>query len=92
LEAIHNIKHSLPYELGEELYRLWMEFEHKETYEAKVANALDKLEVQLQHNEADISTWLEIEYAMTYKMNQYVQFDSFLTQLKDVIEKMGRTK
>jgi putative hydrolases of HD superfamily len=92
LEAIHNIKHSLPYELGEELYRLWMEFEHKETYEAKVANALDKLEVQLQHNEADISTWLEIEYAMTYKMNQYVQFDSFLTQLKDVIEKMGEDK
>jgi putative hydrolases of HD superfamily len=92
LEAIHNIQHSLPHELGEELYRLWMEFEHKETYEAKVANALDKLEVQLQHNEADISTWLEIEYAMTYKLNQHVQFDSFLTQLKDVIEKMGEDK
>lgn len=39
----------------------------KETSEAKVANALDnldKLEVQLQHNDADISTWEEIEYEM----------------------------
>ena len=46
----------------QEIYDLFYEFEHKETYEAKVANALDKLEVQLQHNHADFSTWEEIEY------------------------------
>ncbi|WP_277815930.1 MULTISPECIES: hypothetical protein [Lysinibacillus] len=27
---------------------MWFEFEYKDTYEAKVANALDKLEVQIQ--------------------------------------------
>ena len=43
LEAILNIKQTLTGSLGEELYDLWMEFEAKETYEAKVANALDKL-------------------------------------------------
>ncbi len=48
LEAILNIKQTLTGSLGEELYDLWMEFEAKETYEAKVANALDKLEVKIR--------------------------------------------
>ncbi|WP_439778212.1 hypothetical protein [Lysinibacillus xylanilyticus] len=30
----------------------------KDTYEVKVANALDKFEVQIQHNEAVSETWL----------------------------------
>lgn len=47
--------------LGDEIFNLWIEFENKQTFEAKVANALDKLEAQLQHNEADICTWLDIE-------------------------------
>ena len=36
LEAILNIKQTLTGSLGEELYDLWMEFEAKETYEAKL--------------------------------------------------------
>ncbi|MED0685919.1 HD domain-containing protein [Anoxybacillus ayderensis] len=91
-EAALEIKNILPKEIGEEIFHLWLEFEEKKTYEAKVANALDKLEVQLQHNEAHISTWLEIEYEMLYKMSEHVNFDSFLSQLKDVIEKDGENK
>ncbi|MBB5354363.1 putative hydrolase of HD superfamily [Anoxybacillus mongoliensis] len=91
-EAALKIKNILPQKIGEEIFNLWLEFEKKETYEAKVANALDKLEVQIQHNEANISTWLEIEYEMVYKMSKHVNFDSFLNQLKDIVEKEGEEK
>ncbi|PKR77603.1 HAD family hydrolase [Halalkalibacillus sediminis] len=85
-QAIKNIKSTLDNELGQELYDLWFEFEHKDTYEAKVANALDKLEAQIQHNEADISTWKEIEYEMSFMMEKHVNFEPTLRNLKDLIE------
>ncbi len=90
--AIENIRDMIPGEVGLELYTLWHEFEAKGTYEAKVANALDKLEVQIQHNEADLSTWLDVEVDMTYAMGRHVEFDSFLTEMKDLIEKEGHQK
>ncbi len=34
----------------------------RKTTEAKLYKALDKMEVVIQHNEADISTWLPLEY------------------------------
>lgn len=92
LDAILSLKRRLPSELGVEIYELWMEFEGKETYTAKVANALDKLEVQLQHNEADIHTWLDIEKEMTFQMGKHVEFDSFLSKMKDQIEQDGEQK
>jgi hypothetical protein len=64
----------------------------RQTYESKVANALDKLEVQLQHNHADFSTWEEIEYDMTYMMDRQVLFDSALLELKEQIEKQAENK
>ncbi|MGF9966602.1 HD domain-containing protein [Bacillus rhizoplanae] len=91
-QAILNIKHTLSGPLGEELYDLWMEFEEKETYEAKVANALDKLEVKIQHNEADIDTWLPIEHKMTFQVAQHTDFDSFLSKLQKIIEQEGEKK
>jgi putative hydrolase of HD superfamily len=90
--AIENIKNALSHTNGQEIYDLFYEFEHKETYEAKVANALDKLEVQLQHNHADISTWEEIEYDMSYMMDKHVLFDETLTALKDQIEAEAELK
>ncbi|WP_345241431.1 HD domain-containing protein [Pontibacillus salipaludis] len=92
LQAIMNIKNQLPEDLGTDLYELWMEFENKESYEARVANALDKLEAQIQHNEADLSTWLDVEKDMTFQLGKYVDFDSFLRELKDHIERDGEDK
>ncbi len=69
-----------------------VEFEGKETCEAKVANALDKLEVQLQHNHADIATWEEIEYDMCYMMDKHVVFDETLTELKNQIKMAAELK
>lgn len=92
LRAMSNIKNILPEELEEDLYRIWIEFEAKETYEAKVANALDKLEVQIQHNEADISTWKPIEYELCLLLGEHTDFSSVLTELKAIIELEAKEK
>jgi putative hydrolase of HD superfamily len=90
--AIENLRSMLIESNGQEIYDLFYEFEQKETYEAKVANALDKLEVQLQHNHADFSTWEEIEYEMCFMMEKHVLFDKTLLALKNQIEKAAETK
>ncbi|GAA0075886.1 HD domain-containing protein [Clostridium sp. CTA-5] len=92
IKAIENIRDTLGNGLGEEVYNLWFEFENKNTYEAKVANAMDKLEAQIQHNEADISTWIEIEHKMSFLMDKHVKFDSNLKIFKDLIEQQAEKK
>ena len=91
-QAIENLRKTLEETNGQEIYELFYEFESKETYEAKVANALDKLEVQLQHNQADFSTWEEIEYDMSYMMDKHVLFDETLFELKRQIEDEAEQK
>ena len=91
-EAINEIRRTLDNETGEKFHLLWHEFEKKETNEAKVANALDKLEAQIQHNEADVSTWLDIEKEMLYMMHKHVDFNEFLTAFKEVIVEEGALK
>lgn len=91
-KAIENLRMNLLEINGQEIHDLFWEFEAKETYEAKVANALDKLEVQLQHNHADLSTWEEIEYGMSFMMDMHVEFDSTLTSLKNLIEGEAEAK
>ncbi len=91
-QAIENLRAMLHETNGQEIYDLFYEFEAKETYEARVANALDKLEVQLQHNHADFSTWEEIEYDMTYMMDKHVLFDPTLFELKSQIEMEAELK
>jgi len=92
LKAIENIKNTLQGDLGEEIFNLWIEFEQKETFEAKVANALDKLEAQIQHNEADINTWIDIEYKMSFMLAKHTEFDSILTLFKNIIEEEAEIK
>lgn len=84
--AIEKIRAMLNDAVGKEIYSLWNEFESRETYEAKVAFALDKLEVQLQHNEADINTWEPIEYELIYSRRQFTSFDSTIDRLRKMIE------
>ena len=92
LKAIENIKNTLQGVLGLEVYNLWIEFENKQTFEAKVANALDKLEAQIQHNEADIDTWLDIEYKMSFLLDKHTNFNQTLNLLKDIIEEEAESK
>ena len=91
-EAILVMKDKLPPQIGEELFVLWQEYEEKTSFEAKVANALDKLEVQIQHNEADLSTWLEIEHEMSFLLDRHVEFEPVLRDFKNLIEKEAEIK
>ncbi len=91
-QAIENLRSRLGESLGQHIYELWHEFEDKQTYEARVANALDKLEVQIQHNHAGIDTWLEIEQELCLLMGKHTDFDSCLTQFKDLIEETAVLK
>ncbi|MGM0852747.1 MAG: HD domain-containing protein [Bacillota bacterium] len=91
-KSIEKIRDTLGNALGNELYTLWFEFEEKATYEAKVANALDKIEAQIQHNEADLSTWLDIEHKMSFMMDKHVGFDPTMQLFKDIIEEEAEVK
>ena len=45
--------------------------------------ALDKLEAVIQHNEADLSTWLELEYELNQVYGaEYTKFDDFLESVR----------
>jgi putative hydrolase of HD superfamily len=90
--AIKNIRSKLGEEIGKEIFDLWNEFEAQETYEARVAYALDKLEVQIQHNEADISTWIPVEYDLIYSRRKYTAFDPALDELRIIVEREAEEK
>ena len=53
-----------PAPLGPELLALLREMDALETLEARIYKALDNLEAVIQHDEADISTWLPLEYEL----------------------------
>jgi len=59
--AMRDFRSMLPDKMGSWLFDLWMEFESNQTREARIGHALDKLEAQVQHNEADLKTWLAWE-------------------------------
>jgi putative hydrolase of HD superfamily len=91
-QAIENIRKKLGPGLGDEIYDLWQEFEANQTNEAKFANALDKLEVKIQHIQAPIETWEEIEFDMVYMMDPWVSFDDNLVMLKDLVVSSAEDK
>lgn len=84
--ALEKLLLDLPEATREELMSLWLEFEERQTAEAKFAVALDKLEVLIQHNEACISTWEEKEYELNYEYAyDKITHDSTLKVLRDLI-------
>ena len=92
-EAIEKIQQILHTQTGKEIYDLFQEFEFGQTLEAKLVRALDNLEVQIQHNFADLSTWEEIEFDLVYtKMDNPCAHDSFLKQLCDGVKAEAENK
>ncbi len=91
--AMEKIRRLLGGDGGLDLAELWWEFEARETPEAKFAGALDNLEVQLQHNLADFSTWEEIEYGLVYnKMEKPCAHDAFLSAMSAAIQQQAEQK
>jgi putative hydrolase of HD superfamily len=49
--------------------------------------------VQVQHNQADLHTWEEVEYDLVYtKMDRHCRHDSFLQALCDAVKDAAEEK
>ena len=75
-EAVESILEKLPEDIGAELRELFGEMKQQETEEARLYKALDRMEAVIQHNEADIKTWLPLEYDLQLSYGEK-ETDSF---------------
>lgn len=88
--ALDTILAQVPREVRDELRSLWLEFEDQSTFGAKVVRALDKLEVQIQHNEAMLTSWQHHEKLMIFQprwMTSYCQIDPTLSCLGELVRR-----
>lgn len=85
-EAVAWLLEQLPMPHRQAVEQLFQEMGAQQTVEAKLYKALDKLEALIQHNEADISTWLPLEHElqMTYGTKE-CGFSEYLRKLRDVV-------
>ena len=91
--GMETIRAMLSGPVGEEIVALWEEFEAKETPEARFAGALDNLEVQVQHNLADLATWEPVEYGLVYtKMDAACAHDPFLAAFCAAVKAQAEEK
>jgi putative hydrolase of HD superfamily len=67
--AMEKYRDLLPSELGNRIFDLWREYEDKQTPEARLVTALDKIDANLQanqHKDGDVRYWLECEDGQQY--------------------------
>lgn len=92
-DALRRWTDSLPAPYGAEFAALYAEMDALETVEAKLYKALDNLEAVIQHDEADLATWLPLEYELqfTYGADK-VQFSDYLQRLKAAVDAETRAR
>ena len=80
---LHEWVCSLPEGYAAEMTELYREMKALQTVEARIYKAIDNLEAVIQHNRADLATWLPLEYELnqTYA-NDKVAFSEYLTGLR----------
>ncbi len=85
-KEVHQLINNLPEPYNKELSKLFLEMQAQETIESKLYKALDKMEVLIQHNEADISTWIPLEYELNLTHGEKeVEFSNYMKDLKQAI-------
>lgn len=84
---------AFPAPYRDELSGLFAEMKAQTSEEAKLYKALDKMEAVVQHNEADIATWLPLEYdlQLTYGKEE-TDFSPFTRQLRAECNRVTREK
>lgn len=84
--ALQHWLQTLPVEISADFRDLYAEMDALQTSEAKLYKALDKLEALIQHNEADICTWLPLEYdlQLTYG-NEACAFDPRIQMIREEV-------
>jgi len=96
--AVAGLLAELPPEFCAELQTLFDDMNARETAEAKLFKSLDNLEALVSHNEADISTWLPLEYEENLTYGQAnCEWSEWTKELraekkKDSLEKIERAK
>lgn len=97
-KATDKILAMLPKEYEIEFQALFDEMDALETEEAKLFKALDNMEAVISHNEADISTWIDLEYEENLRYGEEnVEWSEWTKALKaeankDSIEKINIAK
>lgn len=66
-KAVETLLSPLPDGPREELQALFAEIDARETPEARIFRAIDRLEAVIQHNEAPLSTWIPLEYELNLR-------------------------
>lgn len=84
---------TFPGQYRQKVRDLFDEMEAHETLESRIYKALDKLEVVIQHNEADLSTWLPLEYTLNLEYgDQYVEFSEFMKEVRRLAKEDSEEK
>lgn len=91
--ALESIVSILPQERGAELSSILLEIKEEQTPEARLFQALDKMEAVIQHNEADLSTWLplERELQLTYGEEKAKAFP-YTQKLQELVKQQSIDK
>jgi putative hydrolase of HD superfamily len=77
---------TLPEPFAGEMAALYREMAARETPEAKLFKALDNLEAVIEHNESDLSTWSENEFALNLRYGyDKAAWSPVLTALRDAV-------
>lgn len=92
-KAMKRVVEPLSKNLQNKIIDLYQEFEDCVTPEAKLSKAIDKLEVLIQHNEADISTWIQKEYELNLTHGlEYNQYSDFIKIFRNIVDQMTKDK
>lgn len=85
--AVNRICAMLPEAYRTEFTSLFAEMAERATHEAKLFKSLDNMEAIISHNEADLSTWLPLEYSenLVYG-DENVQWSEWTRALKAEIK------
>ena len=91
--AVSGFVNRMPEYWKMQLGEMYREMNELKTPEAKLCKALDKLEAVIQHNEADISTWLPLEYELqlTYGTEE-CSFNEYINSLRDEVRSVSEKK
>lgn len=91
--AVADLLGALPEPYRSELTELFAEMNGMATPEVRLYKALDKLEAVEQHNEADLSTWLPLEYHLNLEYGaKETAFSSYLENLRQAMNEETRRK
>lgn len=84
---------TLPQSYKDELTSLYKEMDELKTEEAKLWKAMDKLEASIQHNEAEIRTWLPLEYELNPVYGEKeCGFNEYMKSLQEYTKQLSLDK